>query len=766
MNKKLAILVVVVYLTITGTVLLNYYPVTPLGLSLEPAAKYSTEYSDENAEDPQGVAVEEISYSSVSLAFSHNEHFYTSEIDVSIIASEPDAVIHFTLDGSEPTIDSDIFDDPITLSPKRNNDVNVITIKAAAALGNTISRPVVHTYFIGPAVSERFDTLIFSLSTDSDNLYDYDTGIFVVGVTRADYIRANPRARIDPPSPANFNRRGMEGERPVYAEVFTPDGTRVVAQAAGIRAHGGWSRAATQKSIRLIARSEYEPGVGKFHFDFFPGDTVRDGFYTPLAKYDQLVLRNGANDRDFGMLRNEVGYELARMTGLEVVSPVRPAAIYLNGEYYGFTWLQVRINAQYLEDIFAAPARHFQIVGMGEQWIDTEDEEEREAIEFIHGFYDKDFTNDAVLTEFEELVDLDQLLLYYALQTYLGNHDWPNNNLKLWRYTGPQIEGLAPELDGRWRYIVFDLDWILGLYEDKPNASRPTFQEMMNPRNDRYSYMLNALLVRPDIADNFAMIMCDLAANVITKQNVSRLIDELFGISENEIGFAFSARRYAHWVSFDSVRNNHTNMLTVAEGRSEYIFRSLLEHFEWEDDMFTIEVTGAEAYIGTQRGTSAEYFSHLTIPLRPYLPENTVFDRWEVNGAVFNTPEITVSIADAVDGVVSAELFTRATLPLLMFTEAYGSPARNGCALYNPGTEAVRTDGLYMTNDLSNPFRWALPDARIEPGETIEFAGRGSRDSGDTHKIKMGFNARHGQRLFLCDENGTVITSILVERED
>jgi len=309
---------------------------------------------------------------------------------------------------------------------------------------------------------------------------------------------------------------------------------------------------------------------------------------------------------------------------------------------------------------------------------------------------------------------------------------------------------------------VFDLDWILGLYEDPPDPHRPTFQEMMNKRNDRYSHMLNALFVRPELVDRFAMIMCDLAANIVTKENVGNIIDKLYGAAQNEINHAFAAERYAHWVSNNTVRHNHYNMLLVAEERSNYIFQSLRDKFKWDDGMFTVEVTGSEAYIGTQIGKQAHYFDHLIIPLRPVMSDNTVFEHWIIGAEVITEPEITVSLADAVDGVARIELITREEPSLLIFVDAYGSSERNGSVLYNPGQETVRTDGMYMTNDMANPFRWALPDARIEPGGILEFAGRGSRDPDDLHKIRMGFNARQGQRLFLTDETGSVIAHIIV----
>jgi hypothetical protein len=267
------------------------------------------------------------------------------------------------------------------------------------------------------------------------------------------------------------------------------------------------------------------------------------------------------------------------------------------------------------------------------------------------------------------------------------------------------------------------------------------------------------------MADRFAMILCDIAANIATEENVGRQIDRLYGEAYNELGAALSSRKYAGWVSRGSIDFNHANMLRVARNRDRYIFRSLREFFNWDNDMFTVEVTGGEAQIGTQTGTSSTYFSHMTIPVKPVLPKFTVFDHWLVNGSVVYTPEITVSANNANFGVVWIELVTREEFPALMFTEAYGSSARNGCTLYNPGDEVVDTDGFYITNDISNPFLWPLPSTSVRPGRTLEMAGRGSADATDIHKIRMGFNVREGRMLYLCDEEGNVLDTMVVVSE-
>jgi len=754
MAKKWLVLIFSVLLTITAAVVLNLNPAEPVGLAVLEDMLLGEKEPDviDNEED------EEIDYENLEITFSHDKHFYDSYIEVSISASIPDAVIYYTTDGSEPTIKSPVFDEPVPLYlPPRREPVAVYPLKAIAVYDELVTRPLVHTYFLANDIDSRFDVMIFSLSTNDEYLFDHETGILVEGAERANFRRDNPRAHIIPPSPANFNWRGMESERPIYIEAFEQNGERVIAQLGGVRVHGGWSRAIEQKSLRIVARNMYEPGQGRFRYDFFPDDVRADGFDSPIRRYDQMVLSNNANDRDFAMLRQEVNYALVLESGFRVVSPMRAVAIFLNGEYYGFAWLEVRINGQYLQDVFSAPTSEFQIVGRGEWWIDTDDEKDIEDIGIFNEFYNKDFTKDSVLREFEEIADVDNLLHYYAYQTYVGNRDWPGGNLRRWRYVGEQQEGLAPELDGRWRYIMYDLDFLMALYEDTPRSNSPSFNDYMKRNNDRHSYMLASLLVRPDMADRYAIYICDIASNIVTTANVSAQIKRFYGEAYNEIGYALDAGRYSHWVSRDSIEFNHSNMLTYVRQR-EYAFKQgMVDHFGWENSEFTVTVTGGDAIIGTMQATSSRYFSHLEIPVRPVLSGFTVFDYWILNGDVINTPEITVSIEDAVDRVVRIELITKEEYPPLMIQEAYGSSERNGLTLINTSDEIVSTDKLFLTNNLSDPFLWQLPAATVAPGETLDFAGRGSTHQTDLMKIRMGFNVRLGRTIYLIDEDANVL---------
>ena len=418
------------------------------------------------------------------LSFSETNHFFNKGITVEIQVSNPNATIFYTIDGSVPTLNSDEYCEPIYF--ELHPEVYSLVLRAIAIYEEYTTEPITHTYFIGESILERFapDIIVFALSTDPVNLFDHDVGILVDGRLREEFIRDYPDVKILPWSvsdnfnmrdvgivpwlaPSNYNQRGIEAERPVHVEAFT-NMERVISQAAGLRIHGGASRSLPQKSLRLIARRKYSPGAGQFHFDFFPDDFAYNGL--PQIRNDSLNLRNGGNDWSGGMLRNELGVFLARKAGL-MAMPFRPAAIFLNGDYYGFAWLQVHISTQYLEDAFNAPTREFDIISGGEQRFNIGhrdiDENAIADLEFKNSFTYKNFNDDNVFAEFETIVDINDLLLYYAFQIYWNNCDWPDNNLRRWRYTGEQTPYLAQELDGRWRYAVFDLDFGLGRYHHK-----------------------------------------------------------------------------------------------------------------------------------------------------------------------------------------------------------------------------------------------------------------------------------------------------------
>jgi len=569
-NKAVLVCCTILLIAIIATVSINFgddtptQPIEEVFLGTLPVEPFTSE--------TMAILAADEADGKLTLAFSTTETFHTDVLAIDIVASNPNARIYYTTDGSAPTVNSRLFTGPVSFVIHTGVTRGVV-LRAIAVYDNQVSEPLTKSFFVGREVDTRFDTLIFSVSTNPEYLFCHYNGIFVEGIIREEYIRNNPGHHIRPPSPANFNLRGREAERPVYIEVFSPDGERLFTQAAGLRTHGGWSRAQTHKSMRLIARREYSPDYGQFHFDFFPLEFAHDG--TPIDRYDILILRNGGNDRYHGIFRHELGSILARNAGFTAVSPVRPVSVFLNGEYYGLKWLQVRFNEQYMQRLFNTPTRNFDILGISEWRFDTDDERILYDLRHKNSFSFKDLNDDDIFAEFESLVDIDNLLFYYAFQIFMGAEDWPHNNLRRWRYTGPEL-GLTPETDGRWRYIFFDLDWTLGLYGD--DYTKPTFYRVLVMQDHR-SPLLRNILTRQDMQERFTEIMHHISDNVVNEETVTETLHYLRSASRNEFTNAFYARMFPNWVTMDFIDYNHQNIINFARNRHRQIFADMEAFF-------------------------------------------------------------------------------------------------------------------------------------------------------------------------------------------
>ena len=134
--------------------------------------------------------------------FSHDGGFYEDAFWLMLSTQDPQAEIHYTLDGSEPAQDSRAISQPIkiqsragepnqlsaisTTSPRWIEPLGevlkatVVSVKAFGPDGSS-SETATHTYFIGKDMADHFSLPIVSLATDPEYFFDYDQGIYVMG---------------------------------------------------------------------------------------------------------------------------------------------------------------------------------------------------------------------------------------------------------------------------------------------------------------------------------------------------------------------------------------------------------------------------------------------------------------------------------------------------------------------------------------------------------------------------------------------------------
>lgn len=498
--------------------------------------------------------------------FSLENSFYSAAIFVEL-KTKDDAVIYYSMDGSEPDR-TDILYDPeegIYIQAERSDFPTARTIKARAYYPDgSESAVAAHTYFSAENIEERFTTPVFVISGESSVLTDGPDGIFYG---------------------ENYHNRGDSTEREVFIESWDADGNRMFAQYSGIRIYGGASRASSIKSMKLYARKSYSSGKGKFDMNIFQ-TPVEDGSGAVVEEYDKLVLRNCGNDFQFGFIRDEMCQRLAMQAGFTDYEAVVPAVAYLNGKYYGFFWLHESYCDDYFKNKYPnKDAKGEFVIAEGNEQYKNEDEDDGKE-EFyaeynrIYNIFSKaDLTDDAVCGQLAQFIDIQNYLDYFAFNIYINNNDWPQNNYKCYRYVPVENEKYEGVYDGRWRYLLHDTDFSFHIYESREVAAKyNNIKKILDPSSNRYAPLFAALMHRADCRDYFMNKLTELSEGVMSCENVTQTLYAMHTERCNEMDFLYvhmDALRKAgddsFWTSSHTMSQNMDLIRAFARDRDEYI---------------------------------------------------------------------------------------------------------------------------------------------------------------------------------------------------
>ena len=387
---------------------------------------------------------------------------YADAQELTITAPEDsDYTVRYTTDGSVPTKKSKEATKTIKVA---GDDATVVRAACFDAQGNLIGRVVTHTYIA--ATEGRGALYTVSLTLEPSDF---------------DQLCRNYSEKI---------------EMPTHIEIVNPAGELVISQDGGVRIFGGSSRSLQQKSLKIIARktgyfeTDMYEGKGTFRYAFFEGRTVKAGEDAGqvLDRYDSLILRNGGNDSllhnscdplHASLIRdNAVNNFAAHVTDTLDYANSAFAVVYVNGEYYGILDMKENMNEDYVKRVYGVDDNDVVVVKseldtsrggrFDGTWFyyESENATELAAWEKICDDVAKAQKkgNMSYYDTLASLVDLHSFAEYCALNLYTSNHDWPHNNVKLWRYTGAAVEGNAIT-DGQWRFMTRDQDLGMGRYD-------------------------------------------------------------------------------------------------------------------------------------------------------------------------------------------------------------------------------------------------------------------------------------------------------------
>ena len=444
--------------------------------------------------------------------FSHKSGFYDEAFELEMTCDD-DAIIYYTIDGCTPDEGSAIYENPISIydrseEPDKYKSIqNVVRdwqeyepdsepvdkafiIRAFAMddAGNK-SDVVTATYFVGAEEYRGKD--IISLVVDPRDLYDGESGIYVTGNAYDEWYLNGKEG--EQPLP-NFRQKGRDWEREAVFEWFD-NGEEIFQQDVGVRIQGASGRESSNKRFSIYARKEYS-GANLFSESLFQND----------VKSHSVVLRSTIADVLCQELMNERGIPYQR---------ARRVILFLNGEFWYWTYIREKYNDQYFEDYYGIEDGNLVLIEGNEVscGVETDMVLFEELYQYIEGI---DLSQDTAYEEISGIIDVQNFIDFLVTNIYCTNMDFDMENTKnvvVWR-SREVDEGTYN--DGRWRFALYDMDAIqwnsTSYYGVEHQAAIDPFSQKPEHADKTYNQgvLYSALRKNDDFCRQFVLTCMDM----------------------------------------------------------------------------------------------------------------------------------------------------------------------------------------------------------------------------------------------------------------
>ena len=396
--------------------------------------------------------------------------------------------LRYTTDGSVPTAKSaESKSGSFTVSQTRNYVFRLFQD------GYLPSVPVTRSYI---KTDDNYTIPIISIVGDKRYFTDPKIGI------DCDGDGTNGKTGNGQDQPKNYN---CDWDRPVNFSYLSPDGQMLFNQDVNIAVSGGWTRSIYPRSMKLKSNKIFD-GQNRFDFSFFP--------QKPYTRNKQLVLRNGGNDRWVSNARflDAALETIIQRSGIDLdCQSYVPIIEYVNGELRGVLNLREPNNDKYAYANFG---------------YDDEELDAFENNEFKNGNDEAfkrlcqlsvDVNGPGVYEEIRTLLDVDEFANYMAAEFYLGNDDWPDNNIKAYRST----------IDGRFRFVSFDLDYAFNPWGRTISSSLRDYGPNAPEKPVNTVILFLNLLKHDGFRKQFIDTFCLMGGSVFEVQRAYSIVDEL-----------------------------------------------------------------------------------------------------------------------------------------------------------------------------------------------------------------------------------------------
>ncbi len=567
--------------------------------------------------------------------FSHESGFYEDAFTLTIEAKKGEN-IYYTLDGSEPTEESNVYTDGIciydkseesnilhsvrnvmrdweTYEPSTKPVEKAVIVRAVAMDGSRrASEVITKTYFVN--LEEYEGKNIVSLVADFDEMFGGE-GIFVTGTN---YEKG------ESPIP-NFFQSGRRWEIQGNMEIIK-EGDCVLNQKVGIRTQGASTREAPKKKMSIFSREEYS---GNTYFEGWELGSKRTHSTYTNHSISNIVFPELLEDRSLGLQNAE------------------NCIVFLNGEYWYDTYLLEKYNKHYLAEKYGVNQDNVIII---------KDQSETEGPEDSYIYYQQlrdfalnsDFSNRQQYEAFCQKVDMQSYIDFMCANIYLCNMDMSETkNLVLWR----TIEDEGTEIgDTRWRWMIYDMDcleWVnQSYYGADSRAEINTFAETMQFTGVAINeqILFSSLKSNEVYRKQFVTTFLDMANVNFSLENIEKVFAKWSKEPEEEFGDFFEKR-------FDYI---------VPYMAEEFYLTGTLENLTLQVN----DVQGGKILLNTtepdmSKGSwTGKYYTDYPIKITAVPEDGYRFVRWEGNVSSENE---TLEVDIIHGGVIQQAIFEKET---------------------------------------------------------------------------------------------------------
>lgn len=655
------------------------------------------------------------------ITFSHETGAYVDSIVLEITTNTP-GTIHYTTDGSEPTIFSPIYTVPLVLYD-RSSEPNVLGNIPSAVTFTPPSMIVEKINVIRCALFDNFDQVtktynksylvdveyeipVISVCTDYDNLFSADSGYYVPG--------NNPGS---PPWFSSSNFYQSNSEVPT-GFVFIDTNGNIVSQNVGMKLHGGITRTYSKKSLKIVARSEY--GKGELHYPFFGTNGIDE--------YDRLVLRNGGQDLTRAMLRDAFANRLTQDLNM-ITMKSRPVIVFLNGEFWGVHMLRDKIDEHHLENLYGIDKDSVDILQSNADIIEGDNAEYLDLLNYVSN---NNLTFQVNYEYVKSKINIENFTDYFITQIYFNNREWPHNNIKYYK---------ANAAGEKWNWILFDLDITSGAWS------------ACNADNDAYLWMSDSvgypawsrvLFIKLSENQEFRNYFCNRFAdlkNTIFNPNynlpvLQGMVDEL----SLEIDKNFD--RWNHIPNMQVWLNRVGVMQVFLQSRNNYIWDQTRDFYNLGNSTVNVLINSNAPGGGSVSFSTLDhnvfpwngtYYKTTNIELSAHANPGYEFAYWLENGDTTRSSIVNLTNDTSFTAIFQPTTFVTNDLVINevhaknkndLIDSLGNSP--DWIELYNKGTTIIDLNHFYLTDNIKKKCKWkiSLEDSSMRylgPGEFISF---------------------------------------------